>query len=143
MADPTKAEPRSFEIRLTDLNTGDAVQGIITTNQPVTLDQIDRQGGVIVEGVPACTQDELNKGQCTSNPYPAHNGLAQFDNSIQVSNMTLLTDSTAATWSYYEWVMQRIADPTTGETHQLAQNSDPAGTAPQGISFTVTWLSRY
>jgi hypothetical protein len=85
----------------------------------------------------------LSKGQCASNPYPANNGLAQFDTPIHVSNMALLTDSPASSWSNYEWVMQRIADPVTGEIHQLAQNSDPAGSAQQGMSFTVTWLSRY
>jgi hypothetical protein len=130
-SDATMRKPRSFEIRLTDLDTGDAVEGIVTTNEPVTLDQVDVEGGVIVESNPAIP---LIK-----------NGLAEFDTPIQVSGMTLLTSSPAATWHYNEWVMQRSYTDSQGQTTTsvLAKNSDYTGSAAQGIGFTVKWLSRY
>jgi hypothetical protein len=79
------------------------VQGYITTNQPVTLEQIDRQGGVIVESTSACTQKEWSfwwwKNLCTRNVLPENNGLAEFDTPVQVTGMALLTFSLAQAWS--------------------------------------------
>lgn len=138
-ADPTKPRPRSFEIRLTDLNTGDEVQGNITTNQPVTLAQTDAQGGVIVENQPPCGVLDVLHLRCGL----AFNGLAQFPTPINVTGMTLLTYSHTAKLNYTEWVMQR--DYTLVKS-LLAQNSDPTGSAEgtaHGLSFTVTWLRAF
>lgn len=141
ITNPNHPEKRVFEIRLTDLNNGDAVEGYIRTNEPVTLDQIDGQGGVIVESTPACTQQEWSfwwwQDLCKSNSLPENNGLAEFDTPIQVTGMALLTFSPAAAWSYNEWVMQR---PRPVSPSVLAQDSDLAGSPQQGLNFTVTWL---
>jgi hypothetical protein len=132
---------RTFEIRLTDLNTGQYVEGYIKTDQSVTINQIAAQGGTIVEDEPACTS--LNPFKCI---VPSTNGLAEFDTPIKFTGVTTFTakgdngKGTIVALRYNEWVMQS----TNG--HQLAMNSARTGSAradKPGLSYSVTWLRRY
>jgi len=132
---------RTFEIRLTDLNTGQYVQGYIKTDQSVTIDQIAAQGGTIVEDQPACIS--LNPLKCLGLSI---NGLAEFNTPIEFTGVTTLTakgdkgQGAIGALRYNEWVMQ------TPDGHQLAMNSARAGSAradKPAMSYGVTWLRRH
>lgn len=105
---------RTFEIRLDDETTGQYVQGTITTNQAVSLGNIARQGGAIVED-------------------DSSNGLAQF-NPLTFSDV--YAGGGSGGYSFFHWAMQFGSD-------QLAITSSPSisynSSTVIRYGYTVTW----
>jgi hypothetical protein len=129
---------RSFEIRLTDLTTGQFAVGKISTDKSVRRKNIAREGGTIVEDRPACGLTDFLRLSCGA----GFNGLANFATPIQITHQVSLTNRLERL-GYNEWVMLRHYGPLQV---QLAQNSMPSGSARgdrQGLSFSVTWLHRF
>ena len=128
---------RRFEIRLTDLTTGEAASGGIATDRPVQLSDIAQQGGTIVEDHPACGLIDFLKLNC--GPNTAFNGLAKFATPVEITDQVSLT-SRLENLGYTEWLMLRNYGPLQV---QLAQIGAPTGSARgdrQGLRFSVTWL---
>jgi hypothetical protein len=135
---PYTAKPvkRKFEIRLTDLTTGDYAVGLIVTNKPVKIGQIAYQGGAIVEdGGPSCGIANIITGKCLVHDK---NGLAPFSDPITIGTVyTSVYRAPANTpLRYIKWVMRLQSNG-----HQLAQDS-PLAIVDDTMNFTVTWLRR-
>jgi hypothetical protein len=125
----SKKAVRTFEIRLTDLTTGQYAQGDIKTNKAVLIQDIARQGGVIVENKPPCQLKDFLT--CV---LPAHNGLADFRPAIPIWNVATLVQG-SSTLEYHEWVMK------LHNGHQLASN-ESLSVGRQGMSYKVRWRRR-
>jgi hypothetical protein len=134
---PYGAKPakRKFEIRITDLTTGDYAVGQIMTKKPVKIGQIASQGGVIVEDTPpSCGLVNILNGTCL---LQAKNGLAHFAGGITIGSVYTSVggapDNTPL--RYVKWVMKSGG-------HQLAKDGQLAvidGT----MNYTISWLRRY
>jgi hypothetical protein len=135
---PYTAKPaiRKFEIRMTDLTTGDYAVGQIATNKRITIGQAAYQAGVIVEdNPPSCALHDLITGTCLLH---AKNGLAHFAAPITIGTaQTLLGGAPASTTlRYIKWVMKLQSNG-----HQLAQDGQLA-IVDDTMNYTVTWLRR-
>ena len=102
------SQARHFEIRLTDLTTGEFAQGYISTIVGVKQGHIAYQGGVVVEDNPPCSIDDfLHPGKCKG----IINGLAQFDTPVDITGMHTLTEhkgnGNLVPLYYNEWVLER------------------------------------
>jgi hypothetical protein len=124
----TGAAVREFEIRLTDLTSGEYAQGYIYTSEPVTIPDIAAQGGAIVEDSPACTL--LNLLSLCGVPIVNPGGLAKFSPSISLSDV--FTEASSGPLVYNEWVMEN------SDGNILAYNS-PLAIVNDGMAYTVTW----
>ena len=124
-----KTVKRKFEIRLTDLTTGNFATGNIMTNKPVPIGNIAVQGGVIVENQPPCGLVDLLLLNCSVATL-GENGLAHFANPITIGTVYTSVRGTARL-HYYRWLM-------TLNGHRLAQDSSLAivdGT----MNYNVKW----
>jgi hypothetical protein len=129
---PYTAKPaqRKFEIRLTDLTTGDYVTGNMRTNKPVPIGDIAAQGGVIVENEPPCGLVDLLLLRCLASTV-GENGLAHFADPVTIG--TVYTSGNATTdLRYYRWEMILNG-------HALAQDS-PLAVVDDTMNFNVEWL---
>jgi hypothetical protein len=128
-----KAAVRQFNITLLDLTTGDEAVGYIKTNQPVALDDIATQGGVILEDNPTCHLTDFILGKCHS---LGPNGLAEFAGGLTVGTATTYTGGSGGKpgLRYSRWIM-------TNDGHQLAKDGSLA-IVDSTMNFTVTWERR-
>lgn len=139
------SQVRKFEIRLTDLTTGEFAEGLISTIVGVKLDDITYQGGAVLESSQPCAlSDVLHLGKCKG----IVNGLAEFDKPIQITGVQTLTEQNGTgnlvPLYYDEWVMERNYFGLF--QRQLAQNSPPSGSADANhgnLSYSFTWLATY
>jgi hypothetical protein len=111
---------RNFEIRLTDLTTGNWWLKNIQTNMNVGIDSIARQGGAIVE----------NNG---------NDGLASFSPPINLTKVILLT--TARTFRYVKWVMKMDNGHVLATVGALSVENY-GSVEDKILSYTVKWLRK-
>jgi hypothetical protein len=129
-----KAAKRKFEIRITDLTTGDYAVGQIVTNKRVKIGQIADQGGVIVEDNPPCSWSDILLLKCV---VPARNGLARFAGGITIGTVYTSVGGAPANTAlrYIKWVMK-------SKGHQLAKDGQLA-VVDGTMNFSVAWQRRY
>lgn len=124
----TKPAKRTFEIRLTDLTTGDYASGTITTNKPVRIRNIAAQGGAIVENYPPCGLIDVLLTHCAIGP----NGLAKFAGPVTIGSVSTLVYRANPPLRYYRWEMNLNG-------HMLAQDSQLA-VVDKTMNYNVNWL---